>query len=93
MVLLAVGLISLLLEAFFIYIAWRQWNCGLMGLQAVIGAFVAAAGITMVIAGWRRLFPVDKRLNLKMLAVPCVIAVALAIFVFTLAPDCPFTAR
>lgn len=92
-VLLAVGLLSLLPEAFFIYIAWGKWNCGLMGLQAVIGGFVTAAGITMVIAGWQRIFLVDKRLNLKMLAVPWIIAVALATFVFTLAPDCPFTAR
>ena len=75
------------------YIAWGgQWRCGLIGMQAFIGDFLAAIGVSSALAIW------DFSHNAALKRKPLLFATwamfsASALYILFAAPDCPYPSR
>jgi hypothetical protein len=87
------ALASTIPAVLFAWIAWGEWRCGLMGLQFLVGVVIAAFGLSLCMVAWPRQSLGSQRFDRKLLLLPWLIVAATALFVFVIAPPCPFLSR
>lgn len=88
-----IGVFSVLVVAFFFLLPWGQWRCGLNSFQITFANMLGAASLSVAIILWCGSARDDRVFRQRALLIPWVILGTLTIFVFTLAPDCPFPSR
>ena len=90
---LATAGFSILIVAFMFFVARGEWKCGLHTLQITLANLIGAAGLSVAIILWRHTAPASKRFSYRIVLSVCAVLGTVTLFVFMLAPPCPFPSR